>query len=930
MHLPRILALLFTAALLLLPGAELYSQQTAKSKANKHPHVLVINSYHAGFSWTLDQNAAFAEAIRIQRPEAQLFVEFMDVKRVGESNLQESFARMLSRKYEGMRFDLVYATDDVALQFAQSYSSRLWPKGMPIIASGINNHPLLDATLHPTTRGIIETQGAAEALKLCLEQNPKARQIVMIADHTEVGREIAQQVEGELRRQTELPLIRVPTGTKAETLQFISHFDSDTIFLLALYVVDGANNYFEPVELADEIGARAKGPVYVFNDIYTHGRNCVGGYVNIGRDHGMAAGQLALMVLNGVPVNELNSLNEAPQRWVFSYPALVRHGISTSTLPEGSILRLKPQNFFTRNPLLALALFLGISAQTTLILYLLASIRRRHAATKELSRNEAQLRMLVERSPVAISIADKDGNTVLINRLYKEMIGFDISEIPNVHRIRELILPDPEYRAKVLATIEHKKRKCIQTGSSMEPVEYRLVTKYGTVLEVEMLIAEVGEYTFRITQDVTQRNRVMRELKATTDAARMASEAKSRFLANVSHEIRTPMNGIMGMVQLLRETPISPDQRDYIDTIQDSCDLLVSVINDILDLSKIEYGSMTLDKAPVDLCSFLRGIVSLANPSAESRGLAFVHEISVGLPPAIECDANRLRQVLMNMIINASKFTDKGSITLRVSASGRAGETGSLHFCIEDTGIGIPPDQLERIFEPFIQADNSATRRHGGTGLGLSICRRLVTMMGGQIEVKSELGKGSSFSFSIRAPFLAECPANCSGAEKIDEKLSEICPLRILIAEDNVVNQKVAQMMLRKMGYMASIASNGQEALEALERKGFDLVLMDVQMPIMDGLEATRRIRESRANPVHPYIIALTAHAMGDDAEKCIASGMNAHISKPLRAPILKASIVKAFRNIKDRAGDTTYQPSPRTSLPDSSPRKSKDMGNIP
>jgi PAS domain S-box-containing protein len=603
--------------------------------------------------------------------------------------------------------------------------------------------------------------------------------------------------------------------------------------------------------------------------------------------------------MGGESLHTVQNLTVEPKIWTFSHEGLAKFGYSEASLPEGSVILWQPSNFITRNPWT----FTGISAfvvfQTLLIGALIMNIRKRQVVSRGLRHNEAKMRLLIEHSPLAISISDASGRILLINKKHKQLLGYDISELRTLSHMFELIIHDPVYRQKVLEHYEQSMDDPAGEPQVRAPVEYRATAKDGRILDLEVHFTDSDGLRFRVIRDVTERNRDLAELRETTKAAQMASEAKSRFLSNVSHEIRTPMNGVLGMVQLLRETRISPDQRDYIDTIQDSCDLLVSVINDILDLSKIESGSMTIERVPMDLRSFLRSIAGIAAATIEAKGLEFVCNISEDLPDTISCDPNRLKQILLNLLVNASKFTDTGRVELHVRATGTSGNAGTIHFDVSDTGIGIDQSLQRDVFEPFVQVDASATRRHGGTGLGLSICKRLIEMLGGEITLVSVPGKGSKFSFDIKAAFLQKMDLQTRVSDSIDASMAERCPMRILVAEDNLVNQKVVHIMLQKMGYDADVACNGMEAVEKTLLNMYDLILMDVQMPVMDGLSATMKIRALVPESRQPRIIALTAHALGDDVQRCVNAGMNAHLSKPLRAALLRNALVNAFHDIQ-------------------------------
>ena len=677
-------------------------------------------------------------------------------------------------------------------------------------------------------------------------------------------------------------------------------------------------------------------------------------------------------------------------------------------------------------------------------------------ATREAEREKLYSQALIQNSPVAIVATDPAGNVVTWNPAAERLFGYTAAEA-NGRILDELVANHPTIQPIKADAVANRQKVTAQ--APIHAITQR-TRRDGTLVDVEVWVAPVaisGEETrvLALYHDLTEAKRAEEALRQAKEAAEAATRAKSAFLATMSHEIRTPMNAVIGMAGLLLDTPLSAEQREFAETIRTSGDTLLIIINDILDFSKIEAGRMELESQPFDLRECVESALDLLAGRAAEKGLDLGCVIESDVPAAIVGDVTRLRQILVNLLSNAVKFTDQGEVVVTVTANdtvtGGCGDTETvaapLHFAVRDTGIGIPPDRIERLFQSFSQLDASTTRRYGGTGLGLAISRRLAELMGGTMWVESpairppqvEAGKGgpgSTFHFTIQAevakplkarPYLRGIQPSLEGKRVLivddnatnrriltlqtqawgmlprdtgsphkalswvvrgdpfdvallDRQMPEMdgmmlareirrvrdasqlpitilsslghreahataCaldglalsgyllkpikssqlydalvgifgaeteqapviqaasealfeadmgqrhPLRILLAEDNLVNQKLALRLLERIGYRADVAANGLEVLQSLRRQPYDVVLMDVQMPEMDGLEASRAIWEEWPAESRPRIIAMTADVMAESRQECLAAGMSDFVGKPIRVNELVAAL---------------------------------------
>ncbi len=544
------------------------------------------------------------------------------------------------------------------------------------------------------------------------------------------------------------------------------------------------------------------------------------------------------------------------------------------------------------------------NAGNQLLVGITRDITDRKNAEEALKESERRLEDIIDFLPDATFVIDKGGRVIAWNHAIEAMTGIKAADMIGKGNY-EYALPFYGERRPILIDIMLRSNDG-DIASMYEHIESRDET--GTLIgeaympnmgrgEVYLLGSAAVLYdsagnifgAIESIRDITERRRAEKDLERAKEAAEAAVRSKSEFLANMSHEIRTPLNAVVGLTGLLLNADLTPEQRDYVEIVRSSGNSLLSVINDILDYSKIDGGKMELERQPFDLRNCIEISLDLVSGTAAEKGLALRYFLDDNLPPTIMGDVTRLRQVLVNLLSNAVKFTNKGRVEVLVAGYLLLDGRFEIHFSVKDTGIGISEAKLDRLFKSFSQIDSSTTRKYGGTGLGLAISKRLVELMAGHIWVESEVGAGSTFHFTIPAEAATLKPVYSEvTSAKQPTNPGRVSQLRILLAEDNHVNQKVALQMLKKLGYSADVAANGLEVLQAMERQSYDIVLMDIQMPEMDGIDTARKIRERWPNN-GPKIIALTAYALDGDRERCIQAGMDDYISKPIQIEELRS-----------------------------------------
>ena len=478
----------------------------------------------------------------------------------------------------------------------------------------------------------------------------------------------------------------------------------------------------------------------------------------------------------------------------------------------------------------------------------------------------------MESAADGLGIIRKDGEFVYSNQSLMRLFGSS----SNLTTASWYQFFSAEWQSKFRREIfPEVQAKCVWRGEAIS------IGNNNELCELALTITRLqGGNMIASVRDNNAFKSAQRDLINAKETAEKAAKAKSEFLATMSHEIRTPLNGVLGMAKILSSTQLTEEQISFLDTIETSGENLMHIINEILDFSKIEAGKMQLQNSSVQLHKLISDLLSLVSESASEKGLALTSKITHRVPSMVEIDKSRLTQVVNNLLSNAVKFTTSGSVHIELDAIPSDTNTVQLSISITDTGIGIDQKDLPLLFEPFSQVDSSSSRKYNGTGLGLAICKQICELFGGSISVVSNVGKGSCFTVSIPAIVGDDQEFSRKRAVNLDIQLGDKWPYKILVAEDNLMNQKLATFVFEKMGYQIDLANNGQEAIEMAEKKNYDLIFMDLQMPLVDGIAATKKILSR--NP-HPVVIALTANVMEETKNACFEAGMTHFLHKPFK-----------------------------------------------
>ncbi|MFP4054865.1 MAG: ABC transporter substrate binding protein [Phycisphaerae bacterium] len=876
----------------LLAAVVLLSLTAGSLRAEGRRSVLVLNSYHKGYQWS-DNIVSALERTFASRPGVKLHVEYLDTKRHDLAETASRMVPLLKYRYSRRQPDVVIACDNNALRFLLDHREQLFP-GVAAVFCGINNYRPYLLEGHTNITGVAEKADLAGTLAVALKLHPHASQVYAISDTTETGRlcremldELAERYAGKVR------IVHMTDWTFEDLPGRLKELPTDSIVLCTATQQDWAGQVVSCGEIAELLGGVEGLPVYTAWDFLVCG-GVLGGVVVSGTQQGCCAGRMALRILDGESPDEIPVMVESPNVTLFDHAAMRSHGLSEADLPEGAVLVNRQYSFWQRHRTTLLVTGGVVLVAGGFTAVLLVNILSRRKAQQHLQSNLKFLQTLIDTIPSPVFSKDADGRYTGCNRGFADII---------IGRPREEIIGRTLFELGSQISVDLPQRYAQQDA--------RLIRRGGVqVYDAPVLCADGQRRQFEfykaifdgdsrhpagivgVMLDVTERTRTAEALAMARDAAEFANRAKSEFVANMSHELRTPMNGVLGMIELALQTDLSDEQQEYLALARQSGQCMLSVVDDILDFSRIETGKVQMALETFELRPAIEAVFGTLSLHGEAKGLEMICDVPAHVPEHLIGDGGRLRQVLMNLLGNALRFTEKGTVSLRVRLDECQNQQALLHFVVSDTGVGIPPEKIHRIFGAFEQADGTNTRRYGGTGLGLTICRKLLAMMDGKIWATSELDVGSEFHVTLPL----KLPPNGQTA-MADLTVPELAGRKALIVEPHdfarqVLMEQIGQVGLEPVGVPAA---EGAVRLLA-ENRQTDQAPPVVIVSVTAGEEAWRLVEELRSwpEPRAAVVVLLSGPDRNAEMQRCQQHGVEAWIHKPTLPGPLGEALGKA------------------------------------
>ena len=883
--------------------------------------VFILHSYSQEYNWTKGEHTGFVETLGADTTrEFTIKTEYLDTKMVNlTADYSEKFAEYIKHKYADYHPRAIYVSDDDALTFARTQLQNIFPD-VPVFFSGINNYAVQKEIDPSRITGVFERKDILPMIQLLHQLKPDLRDVTLVGDTSTTYQATKADMLATLKDEPGTHLTFVSEKQIEDIVDALQRQKPQVVMLTTFgELTDRTGAHRTKKQSIDAILHAGNFMVFATEDSdITPG--VIGGYVTSSLAQGQFAAQLLIRHLNGQAMAAIPPILNSPDAYIFDDYELVKHHL---VLPPEIAAQARhinaPATFYNRNEKLILGLLYG--SLITIIAALVVIVRifyikhqeaefsateiknksqalnRANDALSVAIRHEASKReeaeALFAMSPYGNLIVNKNGIIEQANDAAAKLCGYSVENLTGMSV--EMLVPS-DVRDKHVSFRDGFTRTTPPNPKGINRL-LSLQRSDGAIIHAEIGIGVISSPD----NDDTRVLVIVNDVRERDEAERVkaASAAKSAFLANMSHEIRTPMNAIIGFTRALRRDSLTPKQMDRLDKIDKSANHLLRLINDILDMSKIEAGKMTLNPENFSLKQLLSGVIGQITHKAEAHGLAIHVNVAPDIPDLLYGDTLRISQCLLNYASNAVKFTDHGSVSINISVADDSKDGTLIRFAIEDTGIGIPAESLDKLFALYEQADKTIASKFGGTGLGLVLNKQLAELMGGTVGVQSVYGKGSCFWFTAKIQRTVNCKTRESLGGELENAHDVIAKnfrqARILVAEDIPLNQEIIADMLDEAGLQAEMADNGEIAIAKARAATYDLILMDMQMPVMDGLAATRALRALPEYATVP-IIALTANAFNDDRTACFDAGMNDFLSKPILPELLYETLLKWLR----------------------------------
>lgn len=867
--------------------------------------ILVLHSYSQEYPWTKGQHDGFTKELKNSNSNVEIYVESLDTKHLDfTKSYREFFFNYLNSKYFTIKPDIIYVTDDNALTFIDEYKNSLFPDSV-VVFSGINNldiHKSLDKKFYT---GVFEKKEPAENISIIKYFAPSAKDIYFLGDDSNTYKAIEKDLIDTMKKFPEYKAHFISDRYLSNVEKQLDSLNKSIVLLTTIGKFKDNNNKTLSIKSSlDKLDKKHKHIYMTMEDAYMH-EKVIGGYVTSSSEQGKVAGSLVIKYLEGNAVEKIGYIFNSPNKYYFNREDLAHHNIKLPDFIEKEAFIINETvSFWDKySKLLKLIFVLLVISSLILLLGLISIYKKKNQLaelrSEDLEKNQEvlqvqkeQLEELSNEQKNLLSLFDK-GDAVLfkwknnetwdveyVSSNVSNLLGYNVDSFVN-QKLAYGSLINTYDISRVVEEVTNAVEKNLDAFKH-EP--YRLETKSdGEKWILDYTVTqknEDGEITHFLGYliDITSQKKFEKELVSAKEKAEEATKAKSEFLANMSHEIRTPMTGILGFIDHLAKDEKDSERLKKFKVIKNSSTTLLTIINDILDFSKIESGKMDIDYHCINVKELFENIYEVFSELARDKSINFEKIVADDFPECMMVDEVRLKQVVSNLLHNAIKFTsNNGEIILKYSYD----ESSGIFSCsVSDTGIGISETNLKNIFDAFGQEDGSTTRRFGGTGLGLTISSYLIKMMGSELKVKSTLGIGSRFYFDIPLSLCSNCDTHLEVTNKLPNSMFKGS---VLIVEDNKTNQLLISMILDDLGLNYEIANDGVEAIDKYIKNKYDIILMDENMPNLNGIEATKRIRAYEIDNKSNYIpiVAVTANALSEDRERFIEAGMDDYISKP-------------------------------------------------